>query len=51
MNFSLSLDLVLYGLMLGGLSVVAHRAAPDFAGVTLATGLAGGTLTMLWPGS
>lgn len=48
MNFSLSLDLLLYGLMLVGLSLVAHRIAPDFAGTTLTIGVAGGVFTMLW---
>ncbi len=48
MNFSLSLDLLLYGLMLIGLSLVVHRITPDFAGVTLTLLVAGGLFIVFW---
>ena len=48
MNVSLSLDLLLYGLMVVGLNLVAHRIAPDFAGATLTLVIAGGLFIMFW---
>jgi len=48
MNVVLSLDLILYGLILAGLSVLAHCLAPDLVHTTLITGVAGGVLTSLW---
>lgn len=48
MKFSLSLDLLVYGVMLLGLSLVGHRLAPEFAGPLLVIGIGGGVLTAGW---
>lgn len=48
MNRGLNVDLILYGVMLAGLGVVAHRSAPDVGYSLLITGIAGGFAAMLW---
>jgi len=48
MNVSLDFDLLLYGVMLVGLGVLAHRLAPDFGTATMITGIAGGVLAAFW---
>jgi hypothetical protein len=47
MNTSLSVDLLLYGGMLLGLSLIAHHLSPHCAATTLWVGLAGGVLSAL----
>lgn len=47
MNVNRDLDLALYGVMLVGLGVLAHKLAPDFAYATLITGIVGGGLSGL----
>lgn len=44
MNFNLSLDLVVYGLVLIGLSFVAKYLEPKLAGASLVVGITGGAL-------
>jgi len=48
MNVNLDFDLLLYGVMLAGFGVVAHRLVPDFGYATLITGIAGGVLVVFW---
>ena len=48
MNKTLGLLLVVYGLLLAGLSYLVHHLAPALALPTLITGLAGGTLCLVW---
>jgi len=47
MSTSLSVDLLLYGVLLIGLSTFAHRLSPQAAPTTLWVGIAGGLLTAL----
>jgi hypothetical protein len=48
MNKTLGLQLVAYGLVLGGLSYLAHHLAPSIARLALIAGLAGGALCLVW---
>lgn len=48
MNVNLHFDLLLYGVMLAGLGVLAHRLAPDSGYATLITGITGGVLVVFW---
>ena len=48
MNDNLDFDLLLYGVMLVGFGVIAHRLAPDFGNAILITGIAGGLASVLW---
>jgi hypothetical protein len=48
MNKTIGLQLVIYGLLLAGLSYLAYHLAPAIAQPTLITGLAGGVLCLLW---
>lgn len=48
MNKNLGLELVVYSLLLAGLSYLIHHLAPDLAGPTFAVGLAGGALCLVW---
>jgi hypothetical protein len=48
MNVNLDFDLLLYGVMLAGFGVLAHRLAPDFGNAILFTGIAGGLASVLW---
>ena len=48
MNRELDIDLILYGVMLVGLGVVAHRCGPDAGYAVLITGIAGGVAAVLW---
>ena len=48
MNRELDVDLILYGAILAGLGVVAHRSAPDAGCAVLITGIAGGVAAVLW---
>jgi hypothetical protein len=48
MNKTIGLQLVIYGLLLAGLSYVVYYLAPVLARPTLITGLAGGTLCLAW---
>lgn len=48
MNRKIGLLLVVYGLLLAGLSYFAHHLAPQVALPTLIAGLAGGLLCLLW---
>ncbi|MBE0541838.1 MAG: hypothetical protein IH623_10670 [Verrucomicrobia bacterium] len=48
MNVNIHFDLVLYGMILAGLGVLAHRLAPDFGYATLITGIAGGSASVFW---
>lgn len=48
MNKTIGLLLVVYGLLLGGLSYLVHHLAPTIARPTLITGLAGGALCLAW---
>lgn len=50
MNFSLSLDLLIYGAMLIGFSVFTHRQVPDVGATTLIAALVGGVLSVFWGG-
>lgn len=47
MNTSLCVDLLLYGGMLLGLSIVAHHLSPHCAATTLWVGIAGGVLSAI----
>lgn len=47
MDKNQSIDLLVYGLMVVGLNLVAHRIAPGFAGATLILLIAVGVLIML----
>ena len=48
MNVNLDFDLLLYGVMLAGFGVLAHRLAPDFGNAILITGIAGGLASVFW---
>ena len=48
MNKTIGLQLVIYSLLLGGLSYLAHHLAPDLSRPTLITGVAGGALCLVW---
>jgi hypothetical protein len=48
MNKSIGFQLIVYGLLLAGLSFLTHQLAPDLARLTLVVGLAGGTLCLVW---
>jgi hypothetical protein len=48
MNKSIGLQLIVYGLLLVGLSYLVHHLSPAIARTTLTTGLAGGLLCCLW---
>ena len=47
MNRSLSVDLILHGGMLLGLSILAHNLSPHAAAITLWAGIAGGVVSAL----
>ena len=47
MNTNLSVDLLLYGGLLLGLSIVTHQLSPHCAATTLWVGIAGGALSAL----
>jgi hypothetical protein len=48
MNKSLGYVLIIYALLLAGLSYLAHQLAPKIAQTTLITGLVGGPLCLAW---
>ncbi|MCU0785509.1 MAG: hypothetical protein MUF81_15960 [Verrucomicrobia bacterium] len=48
MNKTIGLQLIVYSLLLAGLSYLVHHLAPTIARPTLITGLAGGGLCLLW---
>lgn len=48
MNKALGLELVVYGLLVAGLSCLTHYIAPALATPTLVAGLAGGGLCLVW---
>jgi hypothetical protein len=48
MNKSLGSELIVYGVLLAGLSCLAHHLAPAIARPTLIAGLAGGALCLVW---
>ena len=48
MNKHLGSELILYGLLLAGLSYLTHHLAPTIARPTLITGLVGGALCLVW---
>jgi hypothetical protein len=48
LKFNLWLDLLRYGVILIGLSLLAHHQATGLMLITLPAGLAGGVLTVLW---
>ena len=48
MNKSLGVKLVVYSVLLAGLSCVVHQLAPAIAQPTLITGLVGGVLCLIW---
>jgi hypothetical protein len=48
MNKNLGFELIIYGMLLAGLSLVAARLAPTLTHPTLIAGLAGGVLSVVW---
>ena len=48
MNKTIGLQLVVYSLLLAGLSYLTHHLAPSIARHTLIAGLAGGVLCLVW---
>ncbi len=48
MNKSIGFQLIVYSLLLAGLSYLVHHLAPDLAQTTLVTGLVGGALCLVW---
>jgi len=48
MNKTIGLLLLIYGLLLAGLSCLVHLLAPEAAQPTLITGLVGGVLCLFW---
>jgi len=48
MNKTLGFELIVYGVLLAGLSYLTHHLAPALARPTLIAGLAGGALCVLW---
>jgi len=48
MNKTLGFELILYAVVLAGLSYLVHHLAPTIARPTLITGLAGGALCLIW---
>jgi hypothetical protein len=48
MNANLDFDLLLYGMMLAGFGVLAHRLAPDCGNGILIAGIAGGLASVFW---
>jgi hypothetical protein len=48
MNKTIGLLLVVYSLLLAGLSYLVHHLAPEVARPTLITGLVGGALCLVW---
>ena len=48
MNKKLGIELIVYGVLLAGLSYLVHHLAPTIARTTLITGLAGGALCLVW---
>lgn len=48
MNKTLGLQLVVYSLLLAGLSYLVHHLAPSLARPTLIAGVAGGTFCLVW---
>lgn len=48
MTKSIGIQLVIYSLILAGLSSLAYHLAPSKSQATLAAGLAGGALCLLW---
>ena len=48
MNKSLGIQLIVYSLLLAGLSYLVHHLAPALAQTTLIAGLTGGALCLVW---
>jgi len=48
MNKSIGVQLIVYGLLVAGLSYAAHQLAPSLARPSLIVGLAGGGLCLVW---
>jgi hypothetical protein len=48
MNKTIGLQLVIYSLLLAGLSFLTYHLAPVLAQTTLITGLLGGTFCLIW---
>jgi hypothetical protein len=48
MNKTIGLQLIVYSLLLAGLSCLAYRLAPALAQPTLIAGMAGGALCLVW---
>jgi hypothetical protein len=48
MNKTIGFQLIVYGLLLGGLSYLTHHLAPSIARLTLIAGLAGSALCLVW---
>jgi hypothetical protein len=48
MNKTIGLQLIIYSLLLAGLSYLVHHLAPALARPTLIAGLAGGALCLVW---
>jgi hypothetical protein len=48
MSKTIGLQLVVYSILLAGLSYLAYRFAPTLARPTLITGLTGGALCLIW---
>jgi hypothetical protein len=48
MNKNLGFELIIYGLLLAGLSLLASQLAPALTRTTLIAGLAGGVLSVVW---
>jgi hypothetical protein len=48
MNKTIGVQLLVYSLLLGGLSYLVHQLAPTLAQATLIAGLAGGALCLIW---
>ena len=48
MNKTIGIQLIVYSLLLAGLSYFTHHTAPTLARPTLITGLAGGALCLIW---
>jgi hypothetical protein len=48
MNKSIGIQLIVYSLLLAGLSYLVHHLSPAWAQPTLITGLVGGSLCLVW---
>ncbi len=48
MNKTLGLQLIIYGLLLAGVSYLVYHMTPGAARTTLIAGLAGGALSLIW---